>query len=242
MVGADHMNSAGGYSAGVAEGLPDGTVWHNGVFEPDPARVSISGSGGSYFSEALYDEGWCQGGNIAGKIGGQGGNMLYCSTLNDDSDTWNTRWFVDSGGDGGKAGNGGEIIVSNLSKIFAFNGNKYTDGTDYNYGLNQTPIFAQNGILRAVYKLNSWWEEKENYNAKYFKRILGNDMEMSVNNITEATSSSEVTNYLIRKEITESGSRTIKSGYINPTTNDCYGIGSGAGYIEVSNGTFNVVE
>lgn len=43
----------------------------------------------------------------------------------------------------------------------------------------------------------------------------------------------EVGNYLIRAEKTIS-----KTGYINPETNDCYGIGSGAGYMEVSNGTY----
>src|SRR5699024_9281881 len=55
-------------------------------------------------------------------------------------------------GNGGQAGAGGNIKVSLNSKIYAFNGNLFTDGTDYQNGINQCPIYSQTGVKIAKYK------------------------------------------------------------------------------------------
>ena len=70
-------------------------------------------------------------------------------------------------GDGGVAGRGGNIKVSRNAKIYAFNGNRYTDGTSYGSGLNQCPIYLQAGkspkrqmvdyILDHSYPINEVW-------------------------------------------------------------------------------------
>ena len=71
----------------------------------------------------------------------------------------------------------------------------------------------------------------------YFFIIFGNQKEVYVKIFFRPTCYDEVENHLIRAE------KTInKTGYINPETNDCYGIGSGAGYMEVSNGTYEELD
>ena len=142
-------------------------------------------------------------------IGGQGGGS-------------GRSW--ENGGDGGIAGQGGIIKVSEKANVYAFNGNRYTDGTTYDNGKNQTPIFAQNGILREVYK---------GTNDSDLFDLLGSSLV-----ITEDLSDKTkypINNYLIRAE-----ENCNTNGYTNPITLDVYGIGSGAGYIEVSNGTYIV--
>ena len=54
-------------------------------------------------------------------------------------------------GNGGIAGKGGIVKVSENAKVYAYNGNKYTDGTPYNNGINQTIIYGQNGIVHEKY-------------------------------------------------------------------------------------------
>lgn len=97
-------------------------------------------------------------------------------------------------------------------------------------------IFAQSGILRNVYYSNICWGEKPTTGWNYFYSLLGDQLESSVRDIKAPTSYDEVENHLIRKE-----KNIDTTGYTNPKTNDCYGIGSGAGYIEVSNGTFEKI-
>ncbi len=163
---------------------------------------------------------------------------------------------------GGKAGNGGTVKVSKTAKVYAYNGDRITDGDyttpiyDYDkdgnklgstcyvltkYGttnkVSPIKVFAQNGILRNVYYTNLDWGRKPTTGYDYFYSIFGEQTEASVRNMIRPTCYDEVENHLIRAE------RTInKTGYINPETNDCYGIGSGAGYMEVSNGTYEEFE
>ena len=97
--------------------------------------------------------------------------------------------------------------------IYAFNGNKYTDGIsghEYNNGINQIEIYAQNGIIHARYDISE----------------------------CQRTSS---TNYNLQYTVAQTYRDDLpKSGYTNPITNNTQGVGSGAGYIETSNGTYTV--
>ncbi len=144
-------------------------------------------------------------------------------------------FWADSAGDGGIAGKGGNIKVSENCKIYSYNGNKYTDSTEYNDGENQLEIYAQGGILRSVYKLNSWWNYKENYNYEFFSGLFGTTIAENVDKVIMAETYNELELVCVRYE-----QSCEKSGYINPETGSEQGVGSGAGYIELSNGTYEV--
>lgn len=215
--GGDHANAGGGYTGGGAESL---------------GEANSNGNGG-------VGSGWCGGGGYYSKgirqsstnddianIGGQGGS----------SGLHNTGYIGDSGGDGGIAGKGGNIKVSSTSKIYAYNGNKYTDGTDYNNGTNQTEIYAQKGILREIKKYNAHWKEKKYNNYAYLYSILGNTLAIS-EDITPMDSNIGFSNVVIRNQST-----CNKTGYTNTANGLGIGIGSGAGYIELSNGTYQILE
>lgn len=182
-------------------------------------------------------------------VGGQGGVFYYSSI---------PGYFPS--GSGGKAGNGGNIKVSSQAQVYAYNGDRITnadyttpiydydkDGnklsttcyvlTKYNTSQKTSPIkiFAQSGILRNVYYNNLDWGRKPTTGWDYFYEIFGNQLEESVKDIIRPTNYNEVENHLIRREMS-----IELTGYTNPETHDCYGIGSGAGYMEVSNGTYRV--
>lgn len=100
-----------------------------------------------------------------------------------------------------------------------------------------TKIFIQDGILRGIYKTNTWWETKEGYNAKDFKLLFGEDkVAKDLDSVKVAEVETEMKLICVRPEAT-----CEKTGYINPITGNSQGIGSGAGYIEVSNGTFEKI-
>lgn len=75
----------------------------------------------------------------------------------------------------------------------------------------------------------------EKRKISFFKEIFGSTVSNLIDTYTACSALRDVIhkNYLVRPETT-----CAKSGYINPSTNSIYGIGSGAGYIELSNGTY----
>ena len=129
-------------------------------------------------------------------------------------------------GSGGNGGNGGTVKVSQQANIYAYNGNLYTDGTDYENGLNQCPIYAQNGIITAK------------YNATYTKGNSGTEYILEL--ISDATTV-EKSGYINKKYIENTNKRYItKNQYLTNVDMAYQGVGSGAGYIETSNGTYTV--
>ena len=227
----------GGYSAGTAEWVTNGYQIVNGIQNNAPAMNASKCTGGSYFSEHTYDMKLITTENsptaraTGGKIGGEGSGVWDWQGSNVGN------LYKDAGGGGWIAGKGGTVRVSKNAKIYAFNGNKYTDGTSYNGGRNQCPIYAQNGVLRDVYIMNSWWGMKEYYNYDFFYSLFGSTIASGVNTVSKATGQSSMTNVLVRAQRIDA---TLKTDYINPVTGDCYGVGSGAGYIELSNGSYLV--
>ena len=135
----------------------------------------------------------------------------------------------DRSGNGGNAGAGGNIKVSSNSKIYAYNGNLYTDGTDYENGLNQCPIYLQAGIVTAKYNYNSEYGGPESY--KLFELIL-----ISNQSITEKSG------YKNNKydSIETSKKYVTKNSVLTNIDMSYQGVGSGAGYIETSNGTYTI--
>lgn len=233
--GADQAAGGGGYTGGSGESASkrqdNGTI----------IKVAKDNSGGSYFSEAYFDratQACCD--NPTASIGGQGGQWM---------------WDGDIAGDGGMGGRGGTIRVSSEAKIYAYNGNKYTDYDtveshkfDESTALeNQTEIFAQNGILRAIYKWSLYWNQYDDHKAQKFITLFREDVSNEINNYITTTGwngdgqkNGFGYKYLIRGEITETDRRKIKNGYKYPGTEIVYGVGSGAGYIELDNGTYTV--
>lgn len=233
--GGDHIKGGGGYSGGVGQFVDNGYFIKNGKQDVEPVRYSDEGTGGSYFSNGMWDDARNYP-NFIGMIGGQGGGAI------DDN------YWVDTGGDGGIAGRGGTIKVSKKSNVYAYNGNECTLlKTEEGYYYKPLEIFAQGGILRKVYKHNCWWGVKPKCNYEFFSNLFGDDLEENVDKIIITASSkenpekSDVHNYLIRDEKVESATRKIKTSYQNKkASNSVYGIGSGAGYIELSNGTYAI--
>ncbi|MBO5398396.1 MAG: hypothetical protein J6A36_05690 [Clostridia bacterium] len=263
--GGDWANGAGGYVGTWGDtGDCYRTNGNNGIslLRSDFSDIGVSGvsdgsyrgsgdDAASYFTYGVQNIIQYQSGtNIKitkPYVGGQGG-VFYTGN----------GYFPS--GSGGKAGNGGNIKVSSQAQVYAYNGDRITnadyttpiydydkDGnklsttcyvlTKYNTTQKTSPlkIFAQSGILRNVYYNNLDWGRKPTTGWDYFYEIFGNQLEESVKDIIRPTNYNEVENHLIRRE------RTIElTGYTNPETHDCYGIGSGAGYMEVSNGTYKV--
>ena len=131
------------------------------------------------------------------------------------------QYYFDVGGDGGVAGSGGVIFTSEYANIFAFNGNSFTDGTDYQLGSNQLEIFAQKGELRDVYKYNCWWGRLFDCDSNYFKNIFGDTANPDIVNVEKATSLVEMKSILVRPN-----TNCELSGYKNNETGSVQGVGS----------------
>ena len=254
--------AGGGYpGAGIGGGrswpeaveimLMEAVDTHGGSGEEDTENYGYNGlggqireethstGGGGYYTDGL---GWSHKNKNIGKAGGQGGKwdaetgwsgtasyMIYLGAL---------------GGAGGNAGKGGNIRISPNAKINAYNGDRVTNedysSVYYEYDKNgnklseklnviqkkngtnfiPTTIFAQSGTIRASYTTNSSLEE------------LSKVKTGEKNNV--AKSMSEVKLVLATNE-TSTATTGYKNGY-----KENQGIGSGAGYLEQSNGTYKV--
>lgn len=148
-------------------------------------------------------------------------------------------WFKDSGGDGGIAGQGGNVKVSKTASIHAFNGNECTlSSNNLDYYYKPLEIFGQNGIHRAVYKNNLWWNVMDTRTISFFESIWGvGKLTEEAYSTTIATSTDEMKNIIV-KDYYET--EPLKYTIDDKTYNVGQGIGTGAGYIELSNGTYTI--
>lgn len=222
--GATCCAGAGGYTGGSGEGNSNHS--DNGLAGWIATSYNMHWEGGGYYQGADGDTSPTTPINLKTQaLGGMGGVSFSVGH---------------SAGDGGTAGKGGNVKVNNTSNtnkatVYAFNGNMYTDSTGYRNGLNQAVIYLQNGILITRYAQIG--QETSNYPAP-------NNTSLPI------------------LEVVEEGDNNFgKSGYINKfydtvtdnsdkvkTINDILknvdmslqGVGSGAGYIEVSNGSFKL--
>lgn len=208
----------GGYSGGGSDGqFVTNELWgENGYRSHSEATSDQYWPGGSYF------EGPFLGKDFSNALGGM----------------WNTgAWFGTGGGNnnfehksgaGGTAGKGGIVKFSNNAKIFAYNGNKYTDGTDYNNGKNECPIYCQAGIILGKYDITS--------DCNISDMITRGEIQL-----VEAQKSTDKTGY-VNSDPNVNENITLNTSEHEITFNlNTQGIGSGAGYIEVSNGIFEQI-
>ena len=135
---------AGGYSGGGTDGqrTSDEKWSENGLRNRSSAKLdeiehNWIWHGGSYFEGIIIDLDTVDD-KVLGGIGGIG----------------STQNLSHRAGDGGTAGCGGIVKSSTNSKVYAYNGNMYTDGTDYEDGENECPIYCQAGVILAKYDYN----------------------------------------------------------------------------------------
>lgn len=217
--GSDHADGGGGYSGGSAQWCTNYGINGNGGYSD--IDVHCFGGGGGYLSKGECDKGWYSGAKVRGSaLGGQGG----IPTMD--------GWYLLEGGSGGIAGKGGDIRVSSQAIIKAFNGNECTlkkllnDNTiNTDYYEKPLDIYIQNGILLAIYKTNkNWMADKVSFYSSLF------DMDYSSINQASGNTCDDIKNVCLR----------LYSENMNLKTSYGQGIGSGAGYIELSNGTYTV--
>lgn len=219
--GSTCCTGAGGYSGGTGRNTKLIAQAENGlnggVFFDSRSAVEACtwGSGGGYYKGSLSVT---QNSDLTTKYGGMSGS------------SW---WTGHLAGDGGVAGSGGDVKVAGTAKIYAFNGNRYTDGTEYNNGENEAVIYFQNGI-----------NIERGYTSKSKEGGMTDSESYAIFHKTNDQSAVAKTGYINHYFDDKSASIkrvTINDLLINVELSN-QGIGSGAGYIELSNGTYKVDE
>lgn len=256
--GGDWAAGAGGYCGSIGDSH-DGTepVVVNGL--ASTVVGATGGAGSSYFTAAALSQDQINLSNqslnplnVRSLPGGEGGH--YCQVASYNGNTIYGPWFNPS--TGGAAGKGGELKCGKDVDIYAFNGDRITNDDyetiAYDYSptgeqlstycavLNidnkkfiETKIYAQQGILREIKATNVTWGNKDNSNLDYFTLMLGDRVTTKCKNMTMAYYPEDIERFTVATQTT-----CDTTGYVNPTTGLSYGIGSGAGYIERSNGTY----
>lgn len=137
----------------------------------------------------------------------------------------NLRCSGHEGGTGGVAGKGGNVTVDKTCKIYAYNGNRYSDGSSYANGMNQTPIYCQMGVI----------PEKYTYLTKSVNTTIY---------VTLASAKSNVGTLNYVNPAYSNSNKKLGTDYNKYLTKNLdmskQGIGSGAGYTEISNGTYRI--
>lgn len=209
----------GGYTGGNQEpdGLSDPTLAYvpqqNGLTGL-PQTIDISrGVGGGYFQDLTnlsYNHKTYY--PMYGIIGGGAGHSYGITS----------HYEISCGGNGGIAGRGGNISVSSTASINAFNGNRYTDGTSYENGANQCQIYAQDGTyLKIAVPLYNWSNNKN----EIFTNVLGK----TINYVASTEACTSYDDFTVLREYKAHGCPYYKQG-----------IGSGAGFLETSNGSYKI--
>ena len=183
--GGDHATGSGGFSAGGGDFQ---TAGYNGFGSFDNTRDGYGAASGYY----------TLGTGVQGiKVWFNQGGMWSGSKMEDSGGfTDGKNWYLDYSGSGGDSGTGGEIYYSNKENIHSYNGDRVTnsdydtilyeyepDGTETENVASvltkldgskfvQTKIFAQDGILRAIYRTNQAMtkEDCEKYGAPFVEK------------------------------------------------------------------------
>ncbi len=246
--GGDHACSAGGYTGGFGENGIKGSLNGLGSIR-GPFNSYAIGPGGGYYS---YDSTVQPDGSIFDGWFGLGGCWSGWPSFRDQklALSWSTA------GSGGIAGEGGIIKYSKTSEINSYNGNRITgdvfdysqvcyeydkngnllDGSsgkikqeakmisfinDNNKKIIPAKIFLQDGIRRAVYDNYCYMSEE-----RKIKYGVADESKLVVRDTSQNGAVKNV-------QIIEEKENIIHSHQ---------GIGSGAGYIELDNGTFELIE
>lgn len=191
-----------------------------------------------------------------------GGYYSYGKIIGTDSVVYN-GWFGMGGcyrkdwstaGSGGVAGQGGIIEYSSTSEIYSYNGNRITKDdfdygeTYYEYDKDGNYLDGTNGNNEDIAEVVELKNEpnKKIIPAKIFiqdgfKRKVYDKLQYMSNERKEKFGINEAN--IEERNIATYGTTTIIEiiSEDNNVTHSQQGIGSGAGYIELSNGTFEVM-
>ena len=218
--GSTCCTGAGGYTGGGASDYPTRAV--NGSYGGECIRTGgMYWGGGGYFSGPEGQD--LTGINVKDCFGGMGGTSYYIGHR---------------AGDGGTAGSGGNIKVSSNSQIYAYNGNRYTDGTDYENGLNQCPIYLQAGISPTRYVVASYATHEYGGEHPIYGFTNGITLSKTSNLETNKTKSGYINKFY--ETVTDDNKIITMNSLLKDVDMSYQGIGSGAGYVEVSNGIFTI--
>lgn len=244
--------------------------------------MQVEAGGDHYFSAGGYTSGNGEGGQMSGvngegsQAGGSGeagcGYYTLCSNFTNqeirpyfgNGGAWNIMWGRDHAGSGGEAGSGGIIKYVDASLIYAFNGNRITNGdydsTYYEYDKDGNLLDGSSYIDDSGIERN-----KDIVFAKYLTKKDGSKILLAKNfaqaGVIRATF---YTNQHMTKEeceyygvdyidgssdknttfvkITEENLSNPLTGYVNQITKNEQGIGSGFGRLEKTNGVFQSID
>lgn len=207
---------AGGYTGGTGE--QNVTQCHNGlagergpVSYKSPQESKIGGCG---YYQGAYGKDIKNVDRPSVVFGGKGNQGWH-------------NYSSHGSGDGGTAGSGGDVTVTESCNIYAYNGNLYSDGS----ASQAAPIYLQAGIKNAEYTYVSQGDNVSRY--KFLLKLVKEQTtaeKLSYNNTS-------VNQILDINELLN-----ISGNPLNAVDMAKQGIGSGAGYKEISNGTYTVVE
>ena len=224
--GGDHACPSGGYSAGSGEGSV--AAGHNGQAS-GMTSVNWMITAGGYYQRGLA----ARPSQVTTRAEFNQGGMW--SSVNGEA-----CFFMDHSGSGGPAGAGGNVYYTDMTKIFAYNGDMITNGNysqAFNYSVDGTKgavitdkvtkkgleesiipakIFAQTGVIRATYDTNQHMSDEE----------------ATSRGVTPCTGVNGVRSVQMTPQITTDVINYSNGFMLNQ------GIGSGAGNLEKTNGTF----
>ena len=122
-------------------------------------------------------------------------------------------------GCGGQGGKGGNIKVSEIAKIYAYNGSRLNDGNQTRTGKDQAVIYGQLGIVTPKYE----W-----YSSSGIIKIRQKSLQSTIDKV----------NYINDNMISQKVTINSAVSFLTNVNLSTQGVGSGAGYIEISNGTY----
>ena len=219
----------GGYSGGMCEDHTKSEKSHNGA----------NGCGGSYYNSGFIN---CIGDAC---YNSESTLKMVCSMIGGQGSVYSgSNWTIFSAGSGGQGGQGGNIEVSSLATIMAYNGDANTTGD------HSQLIPAINVSLTTL----SGYSKRSSITTQSATSNLENVDIPNKGTITPAyivaqSGICRETYYVNQEGNTYDSSVQIATYYnaINCLSTEaknvtCYkqGIGSGAGYLEVSNGSYKI--
>ena len=225
--GSSCCSGSGGYSAGGSDLTCYVYTRKNIVNGGVPPSYTIGASGVTYWG--TMGSGYYVSGQLPNDPNLSIGNTISASLDNNITGLGGLGGCGASmkhlAGNGGQAGQGGIITTSRQANIYAFNGSRYTDGTSYNEGRNEAPIYAQLGIRLEKYK----WQIVSG----------GVGLTKVTSQSTIPTLSSKYTNTIMQGQTITINN---KVSFLKNIDLSHQGIGSGAGYTEISNGEMYLVD
>ena len=237
IISIKHFIKNGGYTGGSGDSCDDYS--DNGLCGKFQYRSSGSGPGYVYMAGGGYYQGNYSY-NKDGVNRETNGLLTHVLCLGGAQNEGYHEYPTHASGSGGKAGSGGTISASKNAEVYAFNGNIYSDGTAYFDGLNQAIIYAQNKISVQKFK----YKNGEVAGSGHIT-LIETEPQKAINesgyiNKKYLDSINHPTFYLRKISNVNSLLDIDTNTLLTSVDMSKQGVGSGAGYIEISNGTYTV--